>query len=68
VEALFDLLTLLRSGTVVNLTFLRTFLSVTVPAIYSIEEKKAVPPPPFAPPHTHPILVVRRYANMIEQC
>ena len=42
VGALFDLTTLLRSGTTINLTFLRKFLSETVPAIYSVEEKKEV--------------------------
>ena len=42
VGALFDLTTLLRSGTTINLTFLRKFLSETVPAIYTVEEKKEV--------------------------
>ena len=42
VGALFDLTTLLRSGTTINLTFLRKFLSETVPAIYSVDEKKEV--------------------------
>lgn len=69
-EALFDLTTLLRSGTTVNLKFLRKFLSETVPALYTVDEKKTVgfpPPPPLPYPSLPSIYMIARRRMRGEQ-